>query len=202
MPKLMFARAAQGAVEAEQIRKLAVSRHAPADWILRAKMVRRSWDGLRTAEIARELGCHPRTVRERIGRFNEEGVDGFADRPGKGRKRRLSETERGTIIALVASEPPGRLVRRADGELAAADEQAVAHWTLDALAEAARERGIRVGRSQVRRILVAEKVRWRNTRSWAESADPEFVPKGQRSSPATPTRPRGRRPSASMSSVR
>jgi hypothetical protein len=34
-----------------------------------------------------------------------------------------------------------------------------------------------VGRSQVRRILLAEKVRWRRTRSWATSTDPEFAPK-------------------------
>lgn len=37
--------------------------------------------------------------------------------------------------------------------------------------------GIEVRRSQVRRILLREGVRWRNTRPWAESADPEFVPK-------------------------
>jgi transposase len=202
VPKLLFARVACDAIEARQIRQLAASRHAPADWILRAKMIARSWDGLRTSAIARELGCHAQTVRERIGRFNEEGLDGLGDRPGKGRKRRLTETERGTIIALVATEPPGKLIRRGTGDLAAEDEQAEAHWTLDALTEAARERGIRVGRSQVRRILRAEEVRWRRTRSWAESADPEFVPKGRRSSPATPTHPKGRRPSAWTSSGR
>ena len=58
----------------------------------------------------------------------------------------------------------------------AEDETEAAYWTLDALAEAAREMGIRVGRSQVRRILLSEGVRWRNTRPWAHSSDPEFVP--------------------------
>src|SRR5215204_2331157 len=55
-----------------------------------------------------------------------------------------------------------------------------AYWTLDALTEAAREMGIRVSRSQVRRILLSEGVRWRNIRSWAQSSDPEFVPKGRK----------------------
>jgi transposase len=41
----------------------------------------------------------------------------------------------------------------------------VAHWTLDALADAARAQGIMVGRSQVRRVLQAEGVRWRTVRS-------------------------------------
>jgi hypothetical protein len=50
------------------------------------------------------------------------------------------------------------------------DEKGAAYWTLDTMAEAARGMGIEVGRSQVRRILLAEGVRWRNTRPWAESA--------------------------------
>jgi hypothetical protein len=52
--------------------------------------------------------------------------------------------------------------------------------TPDALAEAAREMGIEVSRGQIRRILLLEGVRWRNTRPWAESPDPEFVPKGRK----------------------
>ena len=49
-------------------------------------------------------------------------------------------------------------------------------WTLDALTAAARAAGIDIARSQVRRILLAEGVRWRRPRSWATSADPEFGP--------------------------
>ena len=179
MPKLLHARAPQDSLEEHKVRKLANSRHAPADWIMRARMIVRSWDGLRTRAIASELGCHPQTVRERFHRFNEEGLDGLGDRPGSGRKRRISETERSLIISLVGTDPPGRLVRGAGGELEAIDEEREAHWTLDALTSAARERGIVVGRSQVRRILKAEGVRWRNARSWAESEDPQFVPKGR-----------------------
>jgi transposase len=120
----------------------------------------------------RELGCHPQTVRERFHRFNEEGLDGLGDRPGAGRNSRITEAERSKIIALVATDPPGRLVRGAGGELEALNEEKEAHWTLDALSAAARERGITVGRSQVRRILKAEGVRWRNPRPWGESDDP------------------------------
>jgi transposase len=71
--------------------------------------------------------------------------------------------------------------------------EAPAHWTLDALAERAQAEGIRVGRSQVRQILLREGARWRGTRSWMTSTDPDFVPKEPRSSPATPPR-RRRRP--------
>ncbi|WP_371666547.1 transposase family protein [Streptomyces sp. NBC_00289] len=69
---------------------------------------------------------------------------------------------------------PGRLTVQADGELAAEDESGPPEWTLDALAAEARRLGIEVGRSQVRRILLAEGVRWRRTRSWTRSKDPDF----------------------------
>jgi transposase len=180
MPKLLHARAPQDMVEEQKVRKLANSRHAPADWIMRARIIVRSWDGLRNKAIAEELGCHPQTVRERFHRFNEEGLDGLGDRPGAGRKPRITEQERSEIIALVSKEPPGRLVTEPDGVMHAEDEAKAAYWTLDALAEASRERGIQVSRSQIRRILLSEGVRWRNIRPWAQSSDPQFVPKGRK----------------------
>jgi transposase len=186
VPVLLFARPPVDAAEERTIRKLAGARHAPGDWIARARMNAHSWDGLRTTQIADQLGCHPQTVRERLHRFNAEGVDGLGDRPGPGRPRRLTETDRGRIIALARSAPPGRLHQGGEGLLAPEDPQAPAHWNLDALAAAAQQQGIQVGRSQVRRILRAEGVRWRRTRSWASSTDPDFAPKGRRSSPSTP----------------
>ncbi|MFF5234686.1 helix-turn-helix domain-containing protein [Dactylosporangium sp. NPDC000521] len=193
MPKLLYARPPVDAEEERKVRKLAGARHAPADWIMRAKMIAASWDGERTSGIAARLGCHMQTVRERLARFNAEGIDGLGDLPGAGRKRRITEGERGRIIALARSVPPGRPQRTAGGDLSCADEQGPPQWTLDSLTEAARVEGIDVHRSQVRRILLAERVRWRHTRSWAESKDPDFAPKEQLSSSSTPTRRRARR---------
>jgi transposase len=202
MPPLLSARPPADPDEQRTIRRLAASRHAPGDWILRARIVSRSWDGQGVAEIATALGCHPKTVRQWLHRFNAHGVGGLGDLPRSGRPRRLGEPERGQLIALVRQAPPGRLVRQADGALAAEDEQQPAQWTLDALVQAAHELGIAVGRSQIRRILLAEGVRWRRSRSWAQSSDPEFAAKGPRSSRSTPTRRPVRRSSAPMSSGR
>ena len=112
-------------------------------------------------------------------------TDGLGDRMGAGRKARLTELERSRIVALVSTTPPGRLTRQPDGSLDADDDDAAAHWTLDALVDAAHALDISVERSQLRRILLAEGVRWRTTRSWATSVDPDFVPKGQRLSRST-----------------
>jgi transposase len=180
VPKLLRARAPRNAEEEYKILKLARSRHAPGDWIARARIISLSWQGLRTTRIAEELGCHPQTVRRRLHRFNTEGLDGLGDRPGAGRRARITEQERSKIIALVSKEPLGRLVTERDGVMHAEDEAKAAYWTLDALTEAAREMGIRVSRSQVRRILLSEGVRWRNIRPWAQSSDPEFVPKDRK----------------------
>ena len=160
----------------------------PADWSERARIVALSWDGLGVAGIAARIGCHENKVRRWLHRFNAAGIDGLGDRPGAGRKRRVTEAQRSHIIALARAAPPGQLARDAAGELSADDEHGPAQWTLDTLAQTARDAGIAVGRSQVRRILLAEKVRWRRTRSWAASTDPEFAPKGPRSWSSTPPR--------------
>src|ERR671933_103906 len=186
MPKLLRARPPRGAVEERQVRRLAGSRHAPRD------LIPRSWDGRRTRAIAGELRCHPQTVRERVRRFNAEGVDGLGDRPGPGRKPRLTEAERSALVALARSTPPGQPQRWRDGSLEPEDPrpEAAAHWTLDRLVEAAHERGITIRRSQVRRILLKEGVPWGGVRSWATSRDPDFGPKGRPSSSSTPSRRR------------
>ena len=190
MPKYLRARVPHDDSEARKIRRLAGARHAPADWIERARIVTLSWDGLAVAAIAAETGRHENTVRRWLHRFNAVGLDGLGDRPGAGRKRRITEAQRSAIIDMARSVPPGQLARDAAGELSADDEGGPAQWTLDTLAQAARDAGIAVGRSQVRRILRAEKVRWRRTRSWATSTDPEFAPKGPASWSSIPPRRR------------
>jgi transposase len=202
MPKLLFARPPVDAAEERKIRKLARARHAPADWIRRAQMIVLSWDGLRVPAIAQALGCSQKAVRSRLTRFTAEGLDGLGDRPGAGRKPRISQAQRSQLIALVASTPPGRLLRDGAGDLAAADPEGPAVWTLDALTATARAAGIDIARSQVRRILLADGVRWRRPRSWARSVDPEFGPKEPGSSSSIRTRRSRSRSSPPTSSAR
>jgi len=193
VPKHLKARPPQDDSEGRKVRRLAGARHAPADWTERARIIALSWDGLGVAAIAGQVGCHENKVRRWLHRFNAAGIDGLGDRPGAGRRRRITEAQRSAIIALARSAPPGRLARDAAGELSADDEDGPPEWTLDALAQAAQRAGIQVQRSQVRRILRAEKVRWRRTRSWAASTDPEFAPKEPASWSPAPARRRAPR---------
>jgi transposase len=202
MPKQVYARAAQEEREEHQVRKLAGSHHAPADWKFHAQMVVESWAGKTPQEIATELDCHPQTVRLHLNRFNAEGINGLGMREGAGRKPRLTEQERSRILALAKRPPPGKLQRDTDGSLDVRDEEGSAQWSLDALTEAAHDAGIQVERSQIRRISLREGARWRRTHSWGNSDDKDFVPKGRRSSPTTRTHPQGRQPSVPTNSDR
>jgi transposase len=194
VPKILMARPPRDAEEHKKIRKLARARHAPADWIERAKIIVWSWEGQRVPQIAATLGCHAKKVRRWLHRFTTEGLDGLGNRPGVGRKPRITQAERSALIALGRSDPPGRPVRdQTGGEPAAADAQGPPEWTLDSLTAAARDAGIDIRRSQLRRILRAEGVRWRRTRSWGRSHDPEFAPKGRPSCSSTPARRRAPR---------
>jgi transposase len=162
-------------------------------------MIAQSWDGERVETIAQALHCSAQSVRRRFHRFEMEGIEGLGDRPKAGRPRRLTAVDDSQLIALVHQPPPGRLVTREDGTMVAREEEGEAQWSLNALAEAAKEAGIPVKRSQIRTILLREGVRWRQTHSWGTPRDKDFVPKGQRSSPTTPSHPKGRRPSAATS---
>jgi transposase len=202
MPTWLYARPPLDEREECQVRKLARSAHAPADGVWHAQMIGRRWEGWRTSVSATELGCPMQTVRERLLACNARGLEGLGLKPGGGRPPRLTEAERSAVIALVATPPPGRLVTYPDGTVAPAGSEGgdTAVWSLDALAAAAQAQGIQIGRSQVRRILRKEGVRWRRTPSWGSTTAKgakDFAPKERRSSPATPPRPRARRPSAS-----
>ena len=94
MPKFVRARPPLDDSEAGKIRRLAGARHAPADWSERARIIALSWDGLTVPAIAAETGCHPNKVRRWLHRFNAAGLDGLGDRPGAGRKRRITEAQR------------------------------------------------------------------------------------------------------------
>jgi hypothetical protein len=53
MPQWRHGRPPLDELEQRLVRKLATSRHAPADWVWHAKMITRSWDGAREHECRR-----------------------------------------------------------------------------------------------------------------------------------------------------
>lgn len=67
------------------------------------------------------------------------------------------------MIAKARSVPP-----KADGN----DVPPTCHWSLDQLQEELNEDGLPIKRSQIRRILEAEHIKWQKPRTWLDSVDP------------------------------
>jgi transposase len=94
-----------GPDEAKAIRQLVRSRTAPAGIYQRALIVQWSSDGLTPAEIARRLPMKWDNVVKWIRRFNQEGLAGLQERPGRGRKPTRLPTEALSVVETVLASP-------------------------------------------------------------------------------------------------
>jgi transposase len=171
MPKYLRAHQPRDAAEKQRLRKLAGSKRAPADQVARARTIVYSLEGADTATIAARLGCHPQTVRDRIARFNEVGLASIVEASSGGRKPRLTAPQRSELVEMVtrlANEQPFRNGQTANshGRTGATEGRSVRRWSLDSLVAKARERGIEIGRSQLRRVLLESGVEWQTTHAW------------------------------------
>ena len=127
--------------------------------------------GVCNRDIAQRVGCTARWVREIIHRFNTGGIDAitwysyYCHRGGP-RKFMADVTEQ---IAEVALSPPKELI-------------GMSVWSLPKLRDYLVAQNIvpSISIERLRQILVDRKVRWRHTKTWKESTDPDFWPKYRR----------------------
>jgi transposase len=116
-------------------------------------------------EIARLVGYSPRWVREIIRRFNREGIEGidwypYYHHPGGPRKFVAEVVEQ---IAEVALSSPKALI-------------GMTQWSLSKLREYLVGQKIigRISLEWLRTLLKRMRIKWRHTKTWKESNDPEF----------------------------
>jgi transposase len=136
-----------------------------------ARMILLSRGGQSNREIAERCGCAPAWVRQILHRFNAGGIEAITWYPyhcvRAGPAKFLAEvTEQ---IAEVALSPPKELI-------------GMSVWSLAKLREYLVAQGIvaSISLEWLRQILRRRKVRWRHTKSWKESTDPQFWPKYRR----------------------
>ena len=94
-----------------EIEQLHAELHGQWRQAARAVMILLSSHGLAPGQVAELLDCHPATVRRWIGRFNDEGLAGLADRPRSGRPRLGGRRLPGRITALLQRPGPWTLSR-------------------------------------------------------------------------------------------
>jgi transposase len=130
-----------------------------------ARMVLLSRGGVANAEVGRMVGCTATWVRQIIHRFNAGGIDAIAWYPyycahGASRKFFAEITEQ--IVEVALSSPKALIGMNC--------------WSLPKLREYLVEQKIvgSISISRLREILRERKVRWRHTKTWKDSTDPEF----------------------------
>jgi transposase len=164
--------------ERGKVERLTRARSAPIRLVTRARMVQLAIEGLTAPAIAQELGVSEKAVRVWLKRFAQEGVAGLDDASRSGRPRMYGEDFYSRVIALARGLPP----KPAEGVV-----PPTCHWTLDRLQEVLAQQGVPIKRSQIRRILHAEHIKWQKPRTWLESDDPQFAEKRGASLGSTPS---------------
>jgi transposase len=154
--------------ERTKIERLTRAQTAPVRLARRAQIIQLAADHLTVPTIARRLDMSAKAVRQWVTRFNQAGLEGLDDAPRSGRPATYSEDERSRVIGKARSLPP----KPKEGEVLP-----TCHWTLDRLQEELVKDGLPIKRSQIRRILKAEHIKWQKPRTWLESDDPEFAEK-------------------------
>jgi transposase len=163
--------------ERSKVERLTRARSAPVRLVQRARIAQLALQGMTVPAIGQELGVSEKMVRVWLKRFEQEGIAGLDDAPRSGRPRTYPEEVYSRVVAKARGLPP----KPADEEVAP-----TCHWTLDRLQAELGKDGLPIKRSQIRRILTAEHLKWQKPRTWLESDDPEFAEKRGPSSGSTP----------------
>ena len=138
---------------------------------LHARIILLSRRGNKNAGIAEQCGCSPTWVRKIIHRFNAGGIDMICWYPyfcgPSGPKKFVADVVE--QICEIALSPPKQLI-------------GMSVWSLAKLREYLIDQKIvlSISLERLRQILRCCKVKWRHTKTWKDSKDPEFWPKYRR----------------------
>lgn len=151
---------------------------------LHARIVLLSRGGCRNRQVASQCDCTPTWVRQILHRFNMGGVDAICWYPyycGQAGPRKFF-ADIVEQVCEVALSPPKPLI-------------GMTVWSLAKLRQYLMEQGIlaSISLEHLRQILRQRRIRWRHTKTWKESNDPQFWPKYRRIRRLYARRPQGGR---------
>lgn len=152
--------------EYEELLRLSRSKTAQHRMVMRAQIVLLRYQGVAPGEVARQVGLTDSMVSSWVRRFNAEGIAGLEDRKGRGRKAFYTQDQRSRIIMIAKTHPQNLNLP-------------FGYWSLERLVTYLRETDqVRVSRSQLRRILESEGLRWYQEKTYfTEGSAPDFVEK-------------------------
>lgn len=140
--------------------------------------------GLRNSQIARQCDYSATWIRELIHRFNQGGIDAiswFAYYCGDKGPRKFFADVVEQIYEITLS-PPMELI-------------GMTVWSLPKLRDYLQAQNVveSISLESLRQILRRHKIRWRHTKTWKDSKDPEFAAKYRRLRRLYARRPKGGR---------
>ncbi len=145
----------------------AALRSADAFTVRRCQILLASDNGLRPAQIARNLSCAVGTVRNAIHAFHAEGLACLHEKSSRPHSARPFLDDRCTAPLKDLLHHSPRTLGKPTGL-----------WTLGLLAEACHDRGWTPRRLTGEAIRVALKrlgIRWRRAKQWITSPDPAYA---------------------------
>ncbi|HEY1348067.1 MAG TPA: helix-turn-helix domain-containing protein, partial [Ktedonobacteraceae bacterium] len=153
--------------EQKAIERLVHARSTPVGKLKRVQIIWLASQGQKTPEIAKQLEVSERMVRDRLHRFNEQGLQGLEEAPRSGRPVTYDPAFVSEIIQTALSRPQDL------------GEEGYTTWTLDRLVDDLhRVKGIRMKRSRISEIFIAEGLSWRHEETWfGDRVDPDFAKK-------------------------
>jgi transposase len=149
-----------------------------------ARIILLSRGGLKNAQIAKYGGCTATWVRRMIHRFNQSGITAVTWYPyycGHASPRRFV-SDIVEQIYEVALSPPKKLI-------------GMSVWSLSKLRKYLQEQRMvgSISLEWLRQTLRRHRIRWRHTKTWKESKDPQFAAKYRRLKRLYARRPKGGR---------
>ena len=135
--------------------KISRSRKESVRMVMRARIILFRLEGLSKERVASRLGISEVTVQTWTDRFRTSGIEGLADKPGRGRKPWIDESIRERIITE-ATQPSAGHTRHSTRTMAAL---------------------VGVSQHTVRTIWNRNDIKPHLTRTFKISKDPEFVAK-------------------------
>jgi transposase len=163
--------------ERDALERLSRSRTAPAREVERAKILLLASSGRHVPDIADQMNLTAYCVRERIRRFNHEGLVALQDRPRPGRAAQYNPEQVSLVVQTALTKPTDLGL-------------VFATWTHERLQDYLNEHHqLPIKRTRIGELLAREGLRWREDETWfSTTVDPEFVQKRGPSRPSIPTR--------------
>lgn len=137
----------------EELQRRARNRAGSAREQQRARLILLHNDGHGKSEIARQLDLSRSRVRDWIKRFEEEGLAGLEERPGRGRKEGYTTAQKKRIVETACRKPRKGLSR----------------WSVRTLA-----RHLSMDKDKVHRVLNEHDLHPHRLRTFNFSPDPRF----------------------------